>query len=126
MKYFLLSVFLVTAVMVAGCASSSEYSGTANDNAYVKFLGSGHLAQDMVKFRDDLKYYQYETARIDAQEIVGDYERSPIPDAPELRQARDLYIAGYTQIAQGDIEGGIKTMTPGKALTDSWVNSHKN
>ena len=48
------------------------------------------------------------------------------PDNPDLRRARSLYIAGYTQIAQGDILGGIKTMTPGKALTDNWVNTHKN
>jgi hypothetical protein len=125
MKYLLFIVLLVAVVMTAGCAGS-KYTGSANDNAYVEFLGSGHLAEDMVKFSNDLKYNQYETAQIDAQELVGDYERSPIPDNSDLRQARNLYIAGYTQIAQGDILGGIKTMTPGKALTDNWVNTHKN
>jgi hypothetical protein len=125
-KYLLFIVLLVAIVMAAGCVSPSKYSGTSNDNAYVGFLGCGHLAQDMVKFRDDLKFNQYEKARIDAQEIVGGYERSPVPDNPDLRQGRSLYIAGYTQMAQGDFEGGITTMTPAKALTDNWVNSHRN
>ncbi|MDD1700219.1 MAG: hypothetical protein LUQ04_05430 [Methanoregula sp.] len=126
MKYLLFIVLLVAVVACTGCAGSGDdYTGSANDNAYVKFLGSGHLAEDLTKFRDDLKFNQYQVARIDAQEIVRDYENSPIPDNSDLRQARSLYIAGYTQIAQGDIEGGIATMTPGKALTDNWVNSHK-
>jgi hypothetical protein len=134
-KYPIITLFVLMGILMtcAGCTGVSNESfygkqadtGTANDNAFVKFLGSYTLAKDMTKFEDDLKYNQFEAARIDMQAIVRDYENSPIPDNPDLRQARSLYISGNTQIAQGDFQGGINTMRPAKALVDNWVSSHR-
>jgi hypothetical protein len=128
MKYYLLIIFLIAIVIAAGCTNSKS-SGPANDDAFVEFYQSSQLTENTNNFMRDLVFRDMEKARIDARVLAQDYKNSPIPNDPELFRAREGFIAGYTQVAQGvtqgDINGGaIELMTPRRTM-ENWIDEHK-
>lgn len=124
MKCHRIIIFLIAIAIAAGCTGFKS-SGPANDYAFVEFYKSSQLTEDTHNFMVDLIYFDTEKARIDAQVLAQDYKNSPIPNDPELFRARESFIAGYTQAAQGDINGGAITMSTAKTTVENWIDEHK-
>jgi hypothetical protein len=124
MKYHYLIIFLIAIVIAAGCTSSKS-SGPENDNAFVEFYKGSQVTEDTNNFMADLVLRDIEKARIDAQALAQEYKNSPVPYDPVLFRARESFIAGYTQAAQGDINNGAIKLSMAKTTVENFIDEHK-